>query len=165
MKSIFTIFTCFFLVCKLAAQIVPNAEPAYKAIPQLPPFSLHIAPDSSLFNKDMLLKKTQTMVVVFSPDCDHCVHATQELIKNIHAFKKVQIIMATALPYNYVQKFYKDLQLEKYPNIKVGTDKSYFLGTFYGVRSFPNFFLYNKKGLFKQAFSSKQTIEDIIKAL
>ena len=35
------------------------------------------------------------MLMVFSPDCEHCQHETEEIIKNIDQFKKYQIVMAT----------------------------------------------------------------------
>jgi thioredoxin-related protein len=126
--------------------------PAYIRIPSVPPFNITIAPDSVSFTKESLKKKKATIIMVFSPDCDHCVHSTQDLITKYESFKSVQIILATAAPFDY-------------PNIKVGQDKSFFLGTFFEVRSFPAIFLYDKKGKFKQAFDSNAKWETIAKFL
>ena len=44
------------------------------------------------------------------------------------------------------------MNLAAYPNIKAGTDKGYFLGTFFHVRSLPAIFLYDEKGKLKAEF-------------
>jgi thioredoxin-related protein len=139
--------------------------PAYIRIPSIPPFNITIAPDSIPFTKENLKKKKASIIMVFSPNCDHCVHSTQDLITNYENFKKVQIILATAAPFEQVKHFYSSLKIADYPNIKVGQDKSFFLGTFFEVRSFPAIFLYDKKGKFKQAFDSNAKWETIAKFL
>jgi thioredoxin-related protein len=154
------------LVCHISfAQSAKDSLPNYKLVPAVPPFKLFVAPDSTVFTKDQLKKRKATIIMVFSPDCDHCVHATEDLITHYNLFKKVQIIMATSLPYEHVSKFYTQFKLTDYPNIKVGWDANYFLGTFYEVRSYPAIFLYDKKGKFKQAFDANTKWETIAAAL
>ncbi|MFC4262280.1 TlpA family protein disulfide reductase [Ferruginibacter yonginensis] len=158
----------FFIAIICSASIVKAqtpAEPAYKRITTIPPFKLMVAPDSTAFTKEALQKKKATIIMVFSPECDHCLHATEDMLAHFDAFKKVQIVMSTPLAYSYVQKFYKDYQLAKYPNITVGVDVPYFLGTFFEVQSYPAIFLYDKKGQFKAAFNSDAKFEDIAKQL
>lgn len=149
----------------LLAQTLTDSLPRYKRIPTVPPFKLVVAPDSVVFIKDELKKKRATIVMIFSPDCEHCVHSTENLLPHYNLFKKVQIVMATALSYDHVKKFYTNLKLTDYPNIKVGYDAAYFLGGFYEVRSFPAIFLYDKKGNFKQAFDGNTKWETIAAAL
>jgi thioredoxin-related protein len=164
-KNVFLllIFTIFGNI--LFAQSHIDSLPRYKRIPTVPPFKLIIAPDSIIFVKDELKKKRATIVMVFSPDCDHCVHSTEDLLAHYNLFKKVQIVMATSLAYEHVKKFYTNLKLTDYPNIKVGCDAAYFLGGFYEVRNFPAIFLYDKKGNFKQAFDGNTKWETIAAAL
>lgn len=147
------------------AQTRGDSIPAYKSIPTIPPFKLMLVPDSTAFTKYDLKKKKATMIIVFSPDCDHCIHATEDLLAHYDLFKKVQIVMATSLSYPHIQKFYKDFKLADYPNIKVGLDNSYFLGTFYDVHSFPAVFLYNKKGIFKEFFDGSVKFEKVAQRL
>jgi thioredoxin-related protein len=148
-----------------AQSATDTIAPAYIRIPSVPPFNITIAPDSVSFTKENLKKKKATIIMVFSPDCDHCVHSTQDLITKYESFKSVQIILATAAPFEQVKNFYSSLKIGDYPNIKVGQDKSFFLGTFFEVRSFPAIFLYDKKGKFKQAFDSNAKWETIAKFL
>jgi len=124
----------------------------YLRFPVIPPFSIVKLPDSSVFTKDNLSKKKATLIMIFSPDCDHCQLETKALTANIKLFKKAQIIMASNRDYPVIKEFYDEYQLSLYPNLIIGRDPSYFFGSFYKVRSFPSIFLYDKKGNFVKAF-------------
>jgi thioredoxin-related protein len=136
----------------------------YLKFPIIPPFKLLKVPDSSVFTKDNLVKKKTTIMWVFSPDCEHC----QEMIKLVKAnykkFKKVQFVMASPLEFSYIKKFYEEYELSKYPAITVGRDPSYYFGTFYKVKSFPAFFIYNKKGELVNWFTGEVSIENLTKS-
>jgi len=88
------------------------------------------------------------MIMLFNPDCDHCQHETEELIKNIDDFKNIQVVMATMMPFNMMKAFYEKYELTKYNNIVVGQDQNFFLIPFYSVRNLPFLAFYNKKGDF-----------------
>ena len=137
----------------------------YLRFPTVPPFSIIKAPDSTKFTKDDLKKKTATIIMVFSPDCEHCQHETRELIAHIDLFKKVQIIMSSPLEYHYLKKFYDEYKIADYQIITMGRDPGYFLGTFYHIRSFPAIFVYDKKGNFVEAFDGSVPVERIAAAL
>ncbi|MFN8243965.1 MAG: thioredoxin family protein [Ferruginibacter sp.] len=136
----------------------------YKRFPTVPPFKLFRVPDSTIITKDDLKKNKATLIMIFSPDCEHCQHETQELVANIKLFKKIQIVMASPLEFDFINRFYEVYKLESCPNIMVGRDPSYFLGTFYRVRSFPALFLYDKKGNFVQSFDGSVPVEKIAAA-
>ena len=165
MKTLFLLSICTFFSCILSAQSQAIGEPAYKRIPTLPPFSLLLAADSTIFTKQQLKKKKPFIIMVFSPDCDHCIHATEDLITNIKSFKNTEIILASSLSYQTVQKFYKDLNIAAYTNIHVGYDSKRFLSSFYEVRNFPSIFLYNKKGIFKMDFTDHPDFKIIAASL
>lgn len=161
MKTLFLVVICAFFYSNMGAQVQPPTEPAYKRIPTVPPFTLALATDSTIFTKENLRKKKPTIIMVFSPDCDHCVHATEDLITNIKLYKNTQIVMATSLSYESVSKFYKDLNLAAYPNIHVGYDSKRFLSSFYEVVSFPSIFLYDKKGNFVKEYLDHPDFKNI----
>lgn len=165
MKKAFILIFFAFIGNTLLAQTITDSLPRYKRIPTVPPFKLVIAPDSIIFIKDELKKKRATIVMVFSPDCDHCVHSTEDLLAHYDLFKKAQIVMATSLTYSHVKKFYTDLKLADYPNVKVGWDAAYFLAGFYDVRTYPAIFLYDKKGNFKKVFDGNTKWETIAASL
>lgn len=165
MKTLFFTAISVFLYCIVLSQTPPILEPAYKRIQTIPPFTIVLGTDSSVFTKQNLRKKKPVVIMVFSPDCDHCMHATEDLIKNIKSFKNAEIILASSLSFESVQKFYRDLNLAAYSNIHVGYDNKRFLNTFFEVRSFPSIFLYDKKGNFKEDFSEHPNFKLIASSL
>lgn len=163
MKRTFLVVIFAFFCGALFAQT--DSLPVYKQFPTVPPFKLMLVPDSTAFTKADLKEKIPTIIMVFSPDCDHCIHATESLLKHMDLFTKAQIVMGTALSYNHIQKFYTDFNMGAYPNIHVGLDNSYFLGTFYSVHSFPSIFVYDKKGKLMKSYEGTVKWEEIGKAL
>jgi thioredoxin-related protein len=137
----------------------------YLRFPIIPSFKLTNIADSSVFTKDNLKKKKATVMMVFSPDCEHCQEETKQLTANIKLFKKAQIIMISPLEFSYMRKFYNEYKIADYPTITMGRDPIYFFGTFYQVRSFPSIFVYNKKGNFVKAFTGSTPVEEIAAAL
>lgn len=117
----------------------------YKRFPTVPPFELTKEDGKTKISKSNLKKNQPVVVMFFSPDCDHCQHQTEDIIKNISALKEVQIVMATYQPLETLMAFKQKYGLEKYPNILVGRDTQYFLPSFFGVKSLPFLAFYNKK--------------------
>ena len=100
--------------------------------------------------------------MLFSPDCEHCQHKTEEIIQHIDAFEKVQIIMSTTLPFDKMLEFYKKYDLKRFDNIIMGKDISYLLPTFYTIRNLPFLAFYNKKKELISVFEGALSIEKII---
>ncbi len=117
----------------------------YQRFPTVPPFKIMLPNNATYFTKDDLPKKKAVMMMVFSPDCEHCQHEIEEIIKRIDEFKQVQIVMATLLPIERVQAFYMKYDLKRFDNIVVGKDANYLLPGFYNVHNLPFLAFYNKK--------------------
>ena len=150
---------------RLSFSQADSTKPVYLRFPTIPQFSIYKASDSTAFTRENLQKKKATVFIIFSPDCEHCQHETDELKKNIDKFKNTQIVMIGFLPHNMIRDFYKDYQIEKYPQITMGRDAKYFFPIFFNVKSLPAIYIYDKKGRFKQAFEGSVKIEKIIEAL
>ena len=117
----------------------------YLRFPTIPPFSL-LKADSTNLTREDLARHKKTLIMFFSPGCDHCKHQTKDLLANIDQFKDVEILMATYQPIEEMQTFYNDFHLENYPNIKIGRDTKYFFVPFYKISNLPFMALYNNKG-------------------
>jgi thioredoxin-related protein len=147
----------------LAQTAVPN-EPPYKRFPVVPPFKLLEADSVTIFSKTDLKKKKPLLLMLFSPTCEHCQHETEELLKNIGAFKKVQIVMATTMDFTLMKEFYERYQLAKYDNIRVGRDFQTTLPSFFMISNLPYLAMYDKKGKLITTFEGAAKIEDLINA-
>lgn len=155
-----------FLVCLLISlALTGTAQQAdsllFKRFKNVPPFTLRLAPDSTVLNKDLLKKNKPTLFFMFSPDCGHCQITTADLLKHYQLFKNFNIVMATPLEYKWIVPFYDEYKLKNYPAIKVGRDATYSLGTFFDVHNFPELFLYNKKGEFVKEFKGNINFQEI----
>ena len=145
MMKLITVAVALLLTFGLNGQ-TDSIQPPYKRFPTPPPFKLLLTDSSSYFTKADLEKKKPLLLMVFSPDCDHCKHETEELIKNIDKFKKVQIVMATWLSFTEMKKFFLDYGLNKFDNITVGRDMNFILPPFYNIKNLPFLAMYDKKG-------------------
>lgn len=161
-----------FFLCSLnvaCAQVTndPTIDtvPIYKQFPDVPAFSLNRFPDSSQFVKADLKKKTATIIMLFSPDCDHCKSATENLIANMDGLKQAEIVMVSSLDFSWIKKFNDQFHLDKYKNISLSTQQSYFLFEFYGLTSFPSVFVYNKKGKLIGDYKSHVDFKEIVSLL
>lgn len=161
-KSILiTLYSCLFFV----AHAQPDTTAPYKQYPTFPPVKLLKADSASYFTKDELPKKKPVLLIVFSPDCEHCKQATRELVQHIDRFKNIQIVMATMMPFGMMTAFIKEYGLERFPNITVGKDKEYFLPYYYKMKSLPFLGFYNKKKELITVFEGSMTIDKILATL
>src|SRR5437868_329142 len=81
-------------------------QPPYQRFPDLPPFKLLKADSVTYFTKADLPKNKAVLLMIFDPNCDHCQHETEDLIKNIESFKNVQIVMSTNASFDKLKDFY-----------------------------------------------------------
>lgn len=147
------------------AQEKTEETPVYLRFPTIPQFKLAKAADSTLFTRDDLKKKVNTLFFLFSPDCNHCQHETEEIIKNIKKFKNAQIVMITYFPWDQMMPYYNHYKIANYPQITMARDNNYYFPAFFNMKTFPSTYLYDKKGDFKKAFEGAVNIQDIINEL
>lgn len=133
----------------------------YQRFPAIPPFSIMRLPDSTFYTKDDLKNDKPVIIMIFSPDCDHCQKAIKELLENYKIFKKAQIIMASPVGFNYIKIFYTEFKIANYPGIVMGRDGSHFFGYFFKIVNFPAIFVYDKKGLFVKSFEGSFPVKEI----
>jgi thiol-disulfide isomerase/thioredoxin len=136
--------------------------PPYKRFPTVPPLKLLLLDSTSYFTKNDLKKNKPVLIIVFNPDCEHCKHETEEIIKNIDSLKNIQIIMATMMPFDLMKSFYEKYELQRFQNITVGKDVQYTLPSFYQMHFMPYLAMYDKKGNLLDTFEGAMKIEDLI---
>src|SRR5215831_15586388 len=95
---LFLTIVCFALTSFSQQDSVTLAP--YQRFPTVPPFQLLNTDSSSYFTKKDLKKNKPVLIMLFNPDCDHCKHETEEIIKNIDQLKDVQIVMATMMGFD-----------------------------------------------------------------
>ena len=159
-----TLIALAFAVIGLTAQAQGPQEPPYKRFPNIPPFELLQLDSATTLTKNDLQKNQPVLIMVFSPDCDHCQHQMEELLIDIESLKDVQIVLATPEPFDKMKAFNERYNLSKYPNIRIGRDTKYVLPPFYRMRNLPFLALYNKKGNLITAYDGNAKTADLVKA-
>jgi len=140
-----------------------SLKPAYLRFPTVPPFEILEVDSITTFSKHDLNKNQQLLLMYFSPDCDHCRHQTEDILRDIRSFKKIQVVMATFEPLTKLREFQMKYKLSDY-NIHVGRDSKYILPPFYRMGNLPYLALYDKKGNLITTFEGNQKVNKILKA-
>ena len=146
------------------AQIDSSAKNLSK-FEKIPSFNMYTVPDSTSFSNKNLTANKPFIIMFFSPDCEHCQKETKELLAYKNELKDIQILMASPSSYGMVKQFYKDYNLSAMPNIKLGNDVNYALGSIYQLRTFPSIFVYDNTGKLSKAFLGNIGVPAILEAL
>ena len=162
MKKISLLLILCFLATLSFSQPDSVTLAPYQRFPTIPPFKLLKIDSSSYFTKNDLKKNKPVLIMLFNPDCDHCKHETEEIIKNIDQLKDVQVVMATMMGFDAMKSFYEKYDLQKFENITVGQDTKYTLPVFYHIRFMPYLAMYDKKGNLLTTFEGSMKIDDLV---
>jgi thiol-disulfide isomerase/thioredoxin len=153
------------LLAAVALSWAQQARPTYKTNKAFPAFNL-LDIDSKRFVSNTAFPKGNPLVLVyFSPLCAHCMAFTDELTKNLKAFKGVNFLMVTAYSPEDMKAFVTTRGLHKMPAFKVGSDIGFSMGEFYEVKEIPCVFVYNKQGKLTHQFPKEVKVEEIQAAL
>ena len=87
------------------AQQQPQLPP-FKRYPTLPPLELQTPDNKTLTKAD--LKKKPTLIMYFSPTCDHCIRQMKDMQKRMKDLSRIQIILATYQPMEELQAFVRE---------------------------------------------------------
>lgn len=157
------LLVCFAAILATAFSQQDSAQAPYQRFPTIPPFKLLEIDSISYFTKNDLKKNKPVLIVLFNPDCEHCKHETEEIIKNIDELKDVQIIMSTNMPFAMMKGFYEKYELAKFNNIMMGQDFQFILPSFYKIKFMPYLAMYDKKGNLLTTFQGAMKIDELIK--
>jgi thiol-disulfide isomerase/thioredoxin len=132
--------------------------------PTIPPFHLLALDSTSYLTPADLKKGRKTLVMYFSPDCEHCKHQTESILADWEHFKDMNIVMATYQPFSEMKEFNQHYKMYEHSNVRIGRDEKFVLPPFYKIRSLPYLALYDKKGHLITTFEGTQKTETIIDA-
>ena len=153
----------YFLLSCITAIGQNVTVPPYKRFPTLPPIQLLLGDSVTKYTKENIPGKKPVLVMLFSPDCNHCQHTAEEMYKNKEALKDIHIVMATVLSLNEMNGFMKKYKLNEMKNVVAGKDIYFLLPPFYAIKNFPYMAMYNKKGNLIMGFEGSMGIDKVIK--
>ena len=163
MKKLFLASFSFAAVISIFAQQNPE-QPKTQQSPTIPVFHILKVDSASYYTNNDLKKHHETIIMYFSPECDHCKHQTKEMLAEIDKLKNIEIVMATYFPLSEMKDFYKNFHISDYPNIIMGRDEKYQIPSHYKIQSLPFLALYNKKGTLIKTFEGNQKVDTLLNA-
>lgn len=160
----FLVIICFWSNLCVAQNDTSKAKPLYTQYP-LPQFSILLTDSATWYTKNDLPGKKKTIIMLFSPDCEHCKHETELIKKNIKQFSGTHLVMITTLSFDKMLQFYKDFGLGKFRNITVGRDTKFFFPNYFKVHYLPFLAIYDKKHRLLKTFEGAPKWEDLVEYL
>src|SRR5512138_1163450 len=105
MKSTLLFFTLSLFFISGFAQNDSTKVPPYQRYPTLPPIKILLSDSSTIYTKAQIPNDKPVLFMIFSPDCSHCQHETEELIAHMDELKDDQIVMITYHPLYMMKDF------------------------------------------------------------
>ena len=96
------------------------------ARPLLPQFRLLLLDSFSQLNTNDIPKGKPSVLIFFSPDCDHCQRETESIVKNMDSLRNVNLFFITVDPFDRMKLFNEVYNLSRYKNVVVGRDYTFF---------------------------------------
>jgi thiol-disulfide isomerase/thioredoxin len=159
------IFTLLFLLLSPIMALAQDQDAPYLKYPTLPNFSILQEDSTSWFTNRDLRPGVPVIIMLFSPDCDHCREQTEMFTRNISKLRNIEIVMSTFQPVYKIRNFCKEFDLHKYQNFHIGRDVKYFFGPFYRIKFAPLLALYDKNRNLITVFEGDTKVDKILDAL
>lgn len=121
----------------------------------LPAFNIVLTDSITGFNTNSIPAGKPVAIFYFTPFCPHCRAQTEEIVDDIKKLKDIQFYFVTAAPYAPVKEYYKQFQLEKYPNITMGIDTARFISEYFKPAGVPFMAIYGKDKTLNKTFLGK----------
>jgi len=132
----------------------------------LPAFTLEKW-DGTAYSSTALKPNKAVMIVIFSPDCDHCEHAIDSLMGMKDKLANTQLVfVCEAIHKSAVKPFVKKVGMvadKQFAN--AGIDKSGLIPNIYTNKMLPQIMLYNSKHQLAQVFDGAFTMGAVRAAL
>lgn len=148
----------------LHAQSAGDSLP-YLQHPELPAFRIQMLDSSTMFNTFNIKAGKKTVLMLFSPDCEHCQHMADSMRNHMEEMQDVQIYMFSFMDLYQIKHFAAKYKLNRYKNITFGKDIDFFFAGFYKLTSVPGIAIYDKKKRFVKLFNGGAKIEDLLAAI
>lgn len=159
------IFTLIFLLVTPFITFAQDEDAPYLKNPTLPSFTI-LKSDSTTWITDKNLRTgVPVIIMLFSPDCNHCKEQTEIFIDNMDKLSKVDIVMTTFQPISKIKEFSKTYNLSQFKNIYLGRDVKFFFAPFYRIKYAPFLAIYNKQHKLVKSFEGDTKISKLLEFL
>ena len=143
-------------------QMVPN-QPDYRKIgAPMPPFVLQKTAGGTFTNTNLKPGK-RTMLMIFSPQCEHCAYTIDSLKRNAAMFKNTQfVLVAEDRNKQYMKDFIRKADIGSHPLFKnTGTEKGNLIYYIYNYQVLPQVNFYNSNNKLEKSFTGTAPFDSL----
>jgi hypothetical protein len=138
-------------------------QPDYKKIgAPLPPFVLEKTAGGTFTNTN-LQKGKSVMLMIFSPQCDHCEHMMDSLKNISNMFKNTQLVLvAEDRNRQFMKDFIKKTKIGSHPLFKnIGTERGNLIYYIYDYKILPQVNFYNSNYKLVKTFTGTSPLDSM----
>lgn len=116
----------------------------------------------TLLSGEVLSNKANLLVMIFSPECEHCNAVATMLENNAAIFKQSKLLLLTSnVLSELIPNFAMQHQLYKYPNTYVGFDSSDFAKKIFLYQSLPQISIYSPERVLIKHFTGEVSFDSL----
>lgn len=108
------------------------------------------------------LRKGKTVVVYFSPNCDHCQQLGADIGMQYSQLTDIDFVFVTRLDEADAIVFAQKCNIWEKPNILFGLDVDAAFYAYFGDMFIPSSYIFDEKGNFLQSVHQKAMVKDIL---
>lgn len=159
-------YTVLFLLgcclCLMGAQAQQSADYRKKGSP-IPPFRLELTHNGASFTNANLKPGKPLMLMIFSPECDHCEHMVDSIKANASLFKNTELILvAEARNKEHMKKFIEKTGIKRLPLFQnIGVDQSNLIYHIYTQKILPQINFYDKRQKLVKRFDGNYPLDSV----
>ena len=165
MKRVLILCMLAVIALKSFAQPADTSQPYFKRFPVITPFQVLLADSITMYKKADLPAGKPVVFMIFSPECNHCQHEAEQIVKLKEQLKDITIIMITMHPFGAMKDFISKYRLNEVPNVIVGRDIYYLMPAFYKFHNLPFYAFYNKEGNLMSVFEGSVNIANLVELM
>ena len=124
-------------------------------------------PKPSVFQwigKSPTTNNTSTIILFFSPDCEHCQYEAKSIVEQKVAFTNINLWWVSVADSVAIKAFSKTYGLENLPNTYLAHLSAEEVAPTFGSVSVPHIFIYDKNRLLQKEFKGETKVEALLKA-
>ena len=150
-----------FIVGYLAYQQLKPEESAPGRLTELPKFSFPLIGGKGEINRSDL-RNTKTVVLYFSPDCEHCRALGNDIGKQLGGLRDIDFVFVTRFDEADAVTYARGFKLWEQPNVYFGLDQNAAFYGYFGDMYVPSAYVFNEEGEFLQTLYQNTLVKDIL---
>ena len=121
--------------------------------------------DSSEIDTNDIPKGKPSILIFFSPDCDHCQRETKSIVENIDSLRNVNLFFITVDPFDRMKFFNEAYKLSQYKNVVVARDYAFSFPYYFKGAQPPFNAIYNSQNRLEATLPNEKNAQELLSYL